>query len=274
MHDVRRIGMSVLIILVSAWIGISVLMYLFQERYIFYPVAELDVTPAAAGIPFDDVWIDTEDGVALHGWWIPADNPRWNMVFCHGNAGNISHRIDSLIVFRKLGISVLIFDYRGYGKSGGSISEEGLYRDAGAVYRHLTERLKCSPESILIFGRSLGSAVAVELASHVPCRALIIESPFTSMIDLGSTFYPYLPVRLLGRYRFDTLKRIGVIRVPTLVLHATADEIVPFEMGRRVYEASGSELKRFVTLSGGHNDGFLVTGKAYRDAWTDFLKTL
>lgn len=274
MGMIRRIIMSIVFIVIASWIGISVMMYLFQERYIFYPSAEIEMTPGNAGMPYEDVWITSTDGVRLHGWWLPAENARWNMVFCHGNAGNISHRIDSLAIFRRMDISVLIFDYRGYGNSEGTLSEEGVYRDAEAAYRYLINELGQTPDSVLIFGRSLGSAVASELATRVPCRALIIESPFTSIPDLGSRFYPYLPVRLLSRFRFDTIRKIGGIRVPTMVLHARDDEIVPFGMGQQVYEASVGHPKRFVELKGGHNDGFLVTGNAYRDAWVVLLNGL
>jgi hypothetical protein len=192
------------------------------------------------------------------------------LLFFHGNAGNISHRLDSIRIFADLGLDVFIFDYRGYGLSEGSPSEPGTYRDATAAWRWLTGERGLAPGQILLFGRSLGAAVALELATRVEPAGVILESAFTSVPDLGAAIYPWLPVRLLSRYRYDNLGRIASVRAPLLVVHSRGDEIVPFRQGQALF-AAASEPKRFLELQGGHNDGFLASGVGYRRGLAEFL---
>jgi len=241
-----------------------------QQRLVFFPEATLAATPADVGLPFEEVRIPTEDGPVLHGWLVPGAEGAPVVLFCHGNAGNISHRLESLRLFHMLGLSTLIFDYRGYGMSEGKVSEAGTYRDARAVWRYLTGERGVKPERIILFGRSLGGAVAVELATEVRPAALVVESAFTSVPDMAAQVYPFLPVRLLARIGYDSLTRMDQVSGPVLVIHSRDDELVPVEHGRRLFEAA-PEPKRFLEIRGSHNDGFIASGKTYVRGWAGFL---
>jgi uncharacterized protein len=254
-----------------AYLLFALMLTLLQSRLVFFPTRAIEATPADAGLAYDDVWLTAEDGVRLHGWWVPAPEARGVVLFFHGNAGNISHRLPSLLTFHRLGYSTLIFDYRGYGRSEGSPSEAGSYRDAVAAWRHLAEERGVEPDRVALFGRSLGGAVAAALAERHGPGALILESTFTSVPALGAELYPFLPVRLLARIRFDTLERMPSISAPVLVVHSRADEIIPFHHGRRIYEAAPGP-KQFLEISGGHNDGFWSTGLAYEEGIGRFLE--
>ena len=250
--------------LLAAWV------YANQARLLYFPVREIEATPADVGLAFEMVSIDTEDGVRLSGWYVPAPGAAPVVLFCHGNAGNISHRLESIALFHRLGLSVLIFDYRGYGDSEGKPDEQGTYRDARAAWRHLRELRGVAGDDIILFGRSLGAAVAAWLAARERPRAVILESAFTSAASLGAEHYPWLPVDLLLRHRYDTLARMPEIRAPLLVVHSRDDEIVPFHHGRALFDAA-AEPKRLLEIRGGHNDGFLASGAIYRDALAAFL---
>lgn len=243
---------------------ILLLVFLFQERLVYFPEVgrELTTTPRAKGLDYEDVTLHTADGVALHGWWVPARNARGTVLIFHGNAGNISHRIDYLTMFNRLGYAVLIIDYRGYGRSSGAPSEEGTYRDAEASWQFLTETRGVKPQDVVILGESLGGGVATWLAARHPPRALILASVFTSVPDLGARVYPWLPVRLLARIGYNSLERMPTITVPVLIAHSRGDDIVPFAHGEALF-AAAREPKQFLVMSGGHNDGFLFM----RDEW-------
>jgi fermentation-respiration switch protein FrsA (DUF1100 family) len=245
------------------------------ERYLLYfPTRALDATPATYGLPFEEVWFQAADGVRLHGWFVPARGARATLLWLHGNAGNIGHRVHNLRLFHDaLGVHVFLFDYRGYGLSEGEPSEAGLLKDAEAAWRLLQARPDVDPRGVVLFGRSLGAAVAAELATRVEPAALILETPFTTLLDMGRHHYWFLPVRWLVRSRYDTLGAIRRVRVPVLVLHGDADEIVPFDMGEQVF-AAASEPKAFYRIPGAsHNDTYLVGGKAYLRALREFLAT-
>lgn len=248
---------------------------MLEKQFIFFPASHLIATPEAVGLAYEDVFFSTEDGVRLHGWFVPAAGARWTILWFHGNAGNISHRLDNLLqMHRRLQVNVLLFDYREYGRSQGTVSEEGTYRDAKAAFQVLSQRPDIDPRAIVLFGRSLGSAVAVELAQHVSCRALILESPFTSVADMAVTMLPFLPVARLLRARYDSLAKIAQLSVSLLVLHGDRDEVVPFAQGQKLFHAA-REPKTFYTISGaGHNDTYVVGGEPYWQAWERFLATL
>jgi len=231
--------------------------------------------PNSFGLPFEELRLTAEDGASIHGWFLPAPSskPGYAILFCHGNAGNISHRLTKSRLLRPLGLAILLFDYRGYGRSEGTPSEEGTYWDAEAAYRYLVDKKGYSPDRIVLYGESLGAAVALELALRRASRALILESPFTSVPDMGQRIFPYLPLRWLLRYRYDNLAKIPGLREPIFILHSPQDDVVPYEMGRRLFEAA-PEPKRFFQLSGDHNEGFLDTGDAYPKAFADFLSSL
>ncbi|MDH3639287.1 MAG: alpha/beta hydrolase, partial [Gammaproteobacteria bacterium] len=211
--------------------------------------------------------------VRLHGWFSPATGAHHTVLFLHGNGGNISHRLDSLRIFNQLGLNTLIIDYRGYGLSTGSPSEAGTYSDARAAWRYLLTGRGIKPEQIIIFGRSLGGAVAVWLAVNAPARALIVESGFTSIPELAAHHYPLLPTRWLSRYSYNSVERLMEIRIPKLVVHSRNDEIVPFGQGRRLF-AAARDPKQFLEISGDHNLGFLQTGGHYIAGLQNFLQTV
>jgi fermentation-respiration switch protein FrsA (DUF1100 family) len=248
------------------------LVYVFQERLLYSPNTgrEILATPAAAGLPYDDFTIATEDGEKLSVWWIPVANPRGAVLLFHGNAGNISQRIDYALMFRRLGYATLLVDYRGYGRSSGKPTEEGTYRDADAAWRWLTQTRGWKARDIVIFGESLGGGVASWLASRHAPRALVLASTFTSAVDLGAALYPFLPVRLISRLRYDTLSRLPEIRAPVLIAHSPSDDIVPYAHGQRLY-AAAREPKAFLELRGGHNDGFVFARPEWVEAIGRFL---
>jgi len=265
--------MTWIVVPVAIYALVCLLVFLFQARLVYFPDRALVATPAHIGLEYEEVLFPTEDGLTLHGWFVPARSPRGVLLFCHGNAGHISHRLDSIRIFVELGLSVFIFDYRGYGKSEGSPGERGTYRDATAAYRYLTVTTGVLSEEILFFGRSLGGAVAVELATRSAPRALLLESVFTSAPDLGARVYPWLPVRWLARISYDSKGRIGRLRTPLLSIHSRDDEIVPISHGRRLYDLA-ADPKRFLELRGGHNEGFLVSEPQYREGLAAFLESL
>jgi len=183
------------------------------------------------------------------------------------------HRLDSINIFYNLGLNCFIFDYRGYGSSEGKPGEEGTYLDAMAAYKWLTEEKNVSPDDIIIFGRSLGGSIAAQLAAKVQAGALIIESAFTSYVDIGRKFYLYMPVRWFASFSYRTIDYVKDVRCPVMIIHSRNDEVVPFEFGLELYEAA-NEPKEFVEIFGSHNDGFLVSSEIYRKAWTKWLEFL
>lgn len=252
--------------------GILVLlMYLFQSAFIYFPSNQIVMTPAGRDYDYEDVFLYTEDQIRLHGWYVPAPEDRGTLLFFHGNAGNISGRIESISIFHDLGLNVMIFDYRGYGKSDGRPSEIGTYRDAGAVWWYLTEVREESPARIILFGRSLGGGVAAWLASEVHAGALVLESTFTSTVDLAGEWYPLFPVRGLMHIRYPVLDYLPNIDVPVMVAHSREDKVIPYHHGQRIFEQAG-EPKRWLEMQGGHNDGYILTGHLYIQGWDRFLK--
>ncbi len=245
--------------------------YLTQDRMVYFPTSTLVTTPDDHGLDYEDVALVADDGVRLHAWFVPAPDARAILLFFHGNGGNLSYRMDSLRIFHDLGLSVLILSYRGYGRSEGRPSEAGIQRDANAAWRHLREDRGFPAEEIVVFGRSLGAAVGAELAARERPGAVILESAFTSAADLAADVYPWLPVRWLIRYEYDVRGALRGIDTPVLIAHSRDDEIVPFRHARELEAAAGAET-RLLEMRGGHNDGFLRTGAAYRQGLHDFLE--
>ncbi len=265
--------LSVIFIVILGYGVLLGYVYFFQARLIYFPNIGIGfgrAVPSDIGLDYEDVVFKTTDGVQLHGWYVSANQARGVILFFHGNAGNISHRLDSIEFFHRLGFSVFIIDYRGYGRSEGKTDEQGTYRDAEAAWRHLIENRGIDPGKIVIFGRSLGASIAAWLASRTSPAALILESAFTSAPDLGKHHYRFLPVRALTRIHYDTQSYIESVSVPTLVVHSADDEIVPFAHGRKLFSLA-SEPKAFVELQGGHNDGFFVSRVRYTEALGKFL---
>ncbi len=247
-------------------------MYLQQPSMIFFPYSTLDQNPTEWGLAYEDVFLDTEDGVRLHGWYIPRHGAKQTLLFFHGNAGNISHRGDSVEVFHRLGLNVFIFDYRGYGKSQGETDETGLYKDARTAWRYLIKERGLDGENVILFGRSLGGAVAAELASEIRPGGLVLESTFSSAKDVANAIFPILSRLIFLRYDFNTTARVRRLACPLLVLHSPDDEIIPFQLGEKLFRAA-NEPKSFVKMRGDHNNGFLMSQPDYERALAAFVSS-
>ena len=265
-----RVAKSLLRVAVGVYVGICLLMLVFQSHLLYHPLREIECTPERVGLAQEQVTLRTPDGLHLAAWYVPAAEARGTVLFCHGNAGNMSHRVGTIEILNRLRMNVLLFDYRGYGASEGSPSEAGTYRDAETAWRHLVEQRGVAPGDLVIHGRSLGGAVAAQVAEKHPPRALILESTFTSVPDVARGMFPWLPVRLLARLRYDTLERIARIRCPKLIIHSRDDDLIPFEHGQRLFEAAGGP-KTLLEIHGRHADGFLTSGKRYENGLDGFL---
>ena len=258
---------STLQIVLLVYLGVMALIYFRQSALVFLP--EMDrghrASPADIGLPFVALTLATSDGEALDGWHVqakPGRDARGLVLFFHGNAGNIGHRLDYLGMFHALGFATLIIDYRGYGKSSGSPSEPGTYLDADAAWRHATQVLGYSTKRIVVCGESLGGGVAAQLTVNHRPGALVLASTFTSVPDLGAELYPLLPIRLLANIEYNTLERLTRINCPLLVIHSRDDDIIPYRHGRRLFEAARAP-KQFIEMTGGHNEGFVFA----REDW-------
>lgn len=263
----------ILATLAAIYAGFALLLFFYQSKLIYLPDIggrEITATPRDIGLKYESVTLVAGDGVRLHGWFVPAKSERGVLLFFHGNAGNISHRLGSLEIFNRLGLSILIFDYRGYGQSEGAPSEQGTYRDAEAAWRYLIEKRDIPAHRIVLFGRSLGGAIAAWLAARHTPQALIIESVFTSVPDMASQMYPFLPVRLLARFQYNTRQNLEAVNCPLLVIHSPEDEIVPIEHGRRLFD-SANKPKQFLNIRGDHNNGFIASGHIYVNGLNEFL---
>ncbi len=269
MAVVKFLSFAVLLVL-----GIYVLMcaflYFTQSRFVYFPLKEMTAIPTDVGLDYKVIEYEAADGVRIHAWFVPARQSRAIVLFCHGNAGNISHRLDTLKIFNSLGLSTFIFDYRGYGRSGGQPSEKGTYLDAEGAWDYLAKKMGVKPKEILLAGRSLGGAVASWLAVKKKPRALIIESSFTSIPELGGQFYPFLPVRLLTRFNYNTREYINSVKCPVLVIHSPDDEIIPFSHGQEIF-AAAHQPKNFLQLRGSHNEGFKLFRERYIQGLKEFI---
>lgn len=257
----------------GGYVLLGTLLYFMQERMVFLaglPGRALEATPQHAGFDYVDVNFETGDGLSLHGWYVYAPDSRGTVLFLHGNAGNISHRLDSIAVFHELGLDTFIIDYRGYGQSEGKPSEEGTYRDAEAAWQYLVTQRGEDPARIIMFGRSIGGAVAAWLATRHKAAALIVESSFTSAVEMAAHLYPFMPVRLISRLQYPVADYVARVECPVLIIHSRDDEIIPFAMGKALYEAAPAP-KAFLELAGDHNNGFLLSGDRYRDELGQFI---
>lgn len=253
---------------------------IFEERLIYFPSASLEVTPRALGLRHEELTLVTSDDHRLHAWFLPSPvepvepRKRYTVLVCHGNAGNISHRLDrTLLMHSNLGTDVLLFDYRGFGHSSGRPNESGTYDDVRAAYRYLVEDRGVAEDRIVLFGESLGAAVALQLATEVRAAGLVLEAPFTSIRDMAQEAYPFIPNGWV-RTRYENVEKIPALEMPLLIVHGTDDETVPFAQGKNLFEAA-KEPKRFLPIEGaGHSDAFLVGRDVYWRAWKEFLVSL
>ena len=265
-----KIFYQILRTLVILVIAIVVLRYFFVTRVIFQPSKNIVWTPNQAGFDYENVFITTSDGVNINGWYVNCENNRGVVLFFHGNAGNISNRYDSIRVFNSLGMSVFIIDYRGFGESEGSPSIKGVDLDALTAWNWLVSERKIPTDKILIFGRSLGGAVAVELMRDVRPKAAILESTFSSLADMVRSDYLSPIANFILGGVWNSAAAAADIDIPTLCIHSPEDEMVPYRLGKRLYEALAGE-KYFFELKGDHNDGFMMSMTEYRERLDEFL---
>lgn len=252
---------------------LAITLFFNQSRLIYYPDPTIAATPDNIGLAFRDVTFTAMDGVRLSGWFIPADQPKGTILFCHGNAGNISHRLETIAIFNQLGYSTFIFDYRGYGTSQGTPSEEGTYLDVEGAWQYLVQQEKTPPDNIIPFGRSLGGAIAAWISGSKKPKACIIESSFTSVPDIAASLYSFLPTKILCRFQYNSLTAVKKISCPLLIVHSVDDEIIPFSHGEKIFQAA-AKPKTFLKIHGDHNNGFRQSGAAYTSGLQNFLSTL
>jgi len=263
-------ALSLVTLVAVAWLLLVGLLMLQERRLIFFPTKALTALPADFGLRADELSITATDGVLLHGWWIRGPGDRV-LIWYHGNAGNIGHRLDNARWFvDELGVDVVLVDYRGYGRSQGTPDEEGIYLDGLAIYDAVVAR-SVRAEDVVLFGRSLGGAVAIEVALQRPVGAVVLESPFRSVPALAREHYWFVP-SFLVRTRMDNESKIGSVEVPMLVLHGDRDRVVPVTHGQRLFELAARPAHFHLIEGAGHNDTYLVGGRPYRDAWAAFLR--
>jgi len=250
--------------------------YLFYSKienfFMFYPASAFAVTPEALHLQYRDVSFRAEDGTILHGWFFPKEAKLPVLVFCHGNAGNISHRLENIMLLLERNFQVFIFDYRGYGKSSGKPTEPGLYLDGMAAYDYLVEHERFAPNQIILFGRSLGAAVAIEVCLKREIRSLIIEGAFLSTKEMAKTMMLFSLLSPVLPAHYNNLKKIAEVDAPKLIIHGEADEVIPFRMGRKLFDAA-KPPKYFYPLKGAkHNDTYVVGGEEYLQTLAAFAR--
>ncbi|OGV54275.1 MAG: hypothetical protein A2X45_06730 [Lentisphaerae bacterium GWF2_50_93] len=262
---------SIITIVCGVYFGILLLMFLFQSKMIYFPTREIVCTPADLKLEFEDLALTTSDGVKINAWYVPAKTPRGTVIFCHGNGGNLCYSLDVVENFSRMNYNVMMFDYRGYGKSEGSTSEKGTYADAQACYDWLVKEKKIPEKEIVVMGRSLGGAIASNLAKDNSPRLLILESAFTSTADIAANAYPIFPVRLLCRFGYRNIENVKLIKCPLLVIHSPDDEIVPYSHGRKIFDAA-NDPKEFLQIRGFHNEGFEESKDVYVEGLKKFME--
>jgi fermentation-respiration switch protein FrsA (DUF1100 family) len=277
LHEGRHTGlplqsMKIILSIAAALLILFLFIRLLEYKSLYFPFSRIEATPAELNLNYENIAVTARDGIEISGWFVPAVKPRATILFCHGNGGNISHRLEKIKMFNFLNLNVLIFDYRGYGKSKGRPSENGLYLDAEAVYEYLVNKRNISPRKIIAYGESLGGSVAVDLAERREMGGVIIEEGFTSVGDMAKKILPWIPA-FIYKSEFDALRKVKNIKSPILIFHSTDDEVVPFEQGRRLFDEA-PEPKEFVRLKGGHNNAFLVSQELFMGKIDSFVNRL
>lgn len=253
--------------------GYAILLVSCENKIIYHPYKYPDGfwEPESFGLKVEDIYFESGDGVKLHGWYVPGKEPVATLLWYHGNAGNLTHRLENILELRPLKLNIFIFDYRGYGRSEGKPDQPGVYLDSQAAYDTLLKVKKVDPENLILFGRSLGGVCAIEVASKNPAAALILESTFTSAKEMANKVFPFFPLKFLIKSKYDAIDRVPTLTIPKLFLHGTEDEIVPYSMGRKLFTAA-AEPKEFYDIKGaGHNDTWHTGGKEYFDTLERFI---
>ncbi|HOD11849.1 MAG TPA: alpha/beta hydrolase [Candidatus Omnitrophota bacterium] len=257
------------IVIVVALIAFLVFVRYLESKSVFFPQKEIEFLPDAKRYLFSEVFFQTEDGLTLNGWFFRYPSAQATLLFFHGNGGNVCHRLDKILLFRDMGLNVFIIDYRGYGKSQGRPSEQGVYQDAIAAFDYLSGRLDIHKDKIIGYGESLGGVVALELARKRPFAALIVDSSFSSVADIAKLYYPFIPAFLL-RTRMDAASYSRDIKAPKLFIHSQNDDIVPFTLGKKLFDAA-AEPKEFLAIQGDHNQGYVDSKDVYSEGIKKFL---
>ncbi len=254
------------------WIAVLWLAFRwFEWRSLYAPSRVIEATPREVGLEYEDVEFVAEDTVRLHGWWIPHPEARGTILYCHGNGLNIANRIGLCRDLHSLGLNVFIFDYRGYGRSRGRPTEQGTYRDARAAYEVVRAKYDDADDPpVIVYGASLGGTIAAQLALDKPVRGAIFEASFTSVVDVGERLYPWLPVRRLAAFRYEAVKRVPHIAAPKLFASSRDDQLIPFELGKALYEAA-AEPKAFFELTGSHDEAGWNQTPAYWPVFSAFI---
>ena len=258
---------------VVVYAGLGLALFLGQSRMLYQPRPDYAMTPADINLSYAPLKLETADGETLAAWYIPAANAKWTVLYCHGNAGNISHRLHTLLRIHELGANCLIVDYRGYGQSTGKPTEQGTITDVKTAWDWLVNEQGVAAGQIVLFGRSLGGSVAAMAATDLDPAAVILESTFTSFVETGKHYYPWFPIRLFARYRYDTLAAVKKLDCPVFVAHSPDDEVIPYTFGERLFETA-REPKLFRELKGTHNEGFYENPELYRQIWQDWFDYL
>lgn len=250
---VRRVATSVL----SVYLLVCLVLYLVQGWLIYVPDRRYHATPRDADMPFEDLRLSTPDGETIAAWFVPTAGATRTVLLCHGNAGNMADRLIFMRQFQRFGYDVMAFDYRGFGRSTGRPDEHGTYLDAQTAWDYLVEQKGREPRDVIVWGESLGGAVAIDLASRHEPGLLIVECTFTSMGDVAADLLWMLPARLILRHDYDSIAKVTQIRCPKIFLHGRGDELIPFALGERLF-AAAPEPKLFIPTDGGHVDGGML----------------
>ena len=251
----------------------AVLLVGCEKKIIFHPAKfpEGYWDPGSLGLKAQDIIFKSDDGINLHGWYVPTPGARATLLWFHGNAGNLSHRLDNIQRLLPLNLNIFIFDYRGYGKSEGEPDEKGIYKDSLAAYNKVLELEGVSVDSLFLFGRSLGGICAVETALNNSARGLIFESVFTSASDMSRKIMPLIPLGWAIRSKLDAINKVPELKLPKLFLHGDRDEVVPFDLGRKLYEAAADPKSFYIIQGAGHNDTYIMGGRDYYNALDGFI---
>lgn len=263
-------------------IAIFLLLFLYFKYYqshgIYHPTKKIHYTPTDIGLKYKEATFKSTNNCKLHGWFIPSENAKATLLFCHGNAGNISHRVDIIKIFHDLNLNVFIFDYRGYGKSSGKPSEKALYNDTFSAYRYLTKKFNGRIKNLVIYGKSIGGNIAIDLVSklspnNIRVKALVTDSAFTSAVDMGKEMFPFIPSILLDKLiyiDFNAISKIKKIYIPKLIIHSQNDKIVPFKLGKKLFKKA-PKPKEFFSINGSHNESIIMYENKYRKKLSNFL---
>ena len=263
----------VIIFLFFLFIVYAVYLYFNQSKYVYFPTSDIVATPSDSGLFYEDLMLKTSDGIKISAWYIHAENPKATLLFFHGNGGNISYRIEFIEMFYSLNISTFIIDYRGYGKSEGSPTEEGTYLDSEAAWDYLVNEKNTDPSSIVIYGKSLGGPIAARLAEKHNPAALILDSTFTSTKDIAVKLYPFLPVKKFFKFEYDTVRYLKGVDCPILIIHSIDDNYIPFSHAEKLFDTVDGE-KELVETRGDHNTSFMISRQIYKNSIDNILKVL